>query len=54
MKKTHISLLAFAIFLALSCTPKNEEKPLFSTQIQYDVVLKKSRYNPGFPSSLYG
>ena len=40
MKKTHLSLLAFVIFITLSCTPKNEDNPLFSTQIQYDVVLK--------------
>jgi hypothetical protein len=40
MKKIHISLLMFVIFFALSCTPKNEEQTVFTTQIQYDVVLK--------------
>jgi hypothetical protein len=40
MKKIHISLLMFVIFFALSCTPKNEEQTGFTTQIQYDVVLK--------------
>jgi hypothetical protein len=40
MKKINISLAAFVILITLSCTSKNEEPTVFTTQIQYDVVLK--------------
>jgi hypothetical protein len=40
MKKTHISLLVIVIFITLSCTSKTDGPTVFTTQIQYDVVLK--------------
>lgn len=40
MKKIHISLAVFLIFVTLSCTSKTEGPTVFTTQIQYDVVLK--------------
>jgi hypothetical protein len=40
MKRTHISLLVIVIFITLSCTSKTDGPTVFTTQIQYDVVLK--------------
>jgi hypothetical protein len=48
MKKILITLLAFVIFFALSCTTKNEEQTLFTTQIQYDVLLKNPDTVPDY------
>jgi hypothetical protein len=49
MKKIHISLLMFVVFFAFSCAPKNEEQTVFTTQIQYDVVLKNPDSTSMYP-----
>jgi hypothetical protein len=40
MKRLHLSIILSMIFIIFSCKPKNEEQPVFTTQINYDVVLK--------------
>jgi len=40
MKRLHISIILSMIFIMFSCKPNNEEQPVFTTQINYDVLLK--------------
>jgi hypothetical protein len=40
MKRIHIATTVIVIFITFSCKPKNEEQPIFTTQLNYDVVLK--------------
>jgi len=48
MKRIHISIMVSVIFITVSCKTKNEEQSAFTTQLNYDVVLKNPDTVPDY------